>query len=118
MNNIYQIIAGLSLDHYIEERNDKKDVENVLDQNPCEVIDKIALSIRNKLEPDKKLINMLESFYNETLSRSIVENIFIDIDLQEKNINGIGFFIAFSNYIAKEETQFIVEEILKKRGYI
>lgn len=120
MNNIYQIIASLSLDFYIESISEesRKLVENVLDEDPYEVINEISLCIEEKLKPDIELVKKLENFYTKVLSKSIVENLFIDFDLHERNIEGVDFFIAFCNYVAKEETLSIVNNIIyKRRGH-
>lgn len=116
MHKIYQIIASLSLDFYVENLLNRKSVENVLDEDAYEVINEIALSIQRKLRANEDLTRKLEDFYDREISKSMSENLFMDIDIHEKNINGIEFFIAFCNYVAQEETRLIVNEFLYKRG--
>lgn len=118
MKDIYQVIASFSLDFYVESRPDRDDIETVLDQDVYEVINKLASSIERKLKPNESLVEKLEDFYEKELSKAMVENMFMDIELQEMNIKGIEFFVAFCNYVAQSETQFIVESILYKRGCI
>lgn len=117
MKDIYQIMAGYSLDFYIENIDGNEELIGiVLDQDIFEVINKIAFVIEEKIKKNKSLIETLERFYEDEVSRAVVENIFMDIDLQEKDVNGIELFIALSSYVAVEETKFIVNEIIKRRG--
>lgn len=118
MKGIYQIIASFSLDFYIENRPDKEKLEAILDQDPYEVINTIALKIEDKIKSNKTLVKDLERFYKDELSHAINKNMFMEINLREMNIKGVEFFIAFCNYVAQKETHFIVNEILYKRGCI